>query len=34
MRNNRENTLKLLRAGGKTDWLDAESNVVVPQEME
>ena len=33
-RNNRENTLKLLRAGGKTDWLDAESNVVVPQEME
>ena len=29
-KNNRENTIKLVRAGGKVDWLDKDSNVVPP----
>ena len=31
-RNHRESTIKLVRAGGRADWLARDSNVVPPDE--
>ena len=31
-RNNRETTIKLVRAGGRVDWLSPDSNVVPPDQ--
>lgn len=31
-RNNRDNTIKLIRLGGRVEWLDPESNVVPPDQ--
>ena len=33
-RNDKESTMKLMRAGGDVNWLDDESNVVRPEQTE